>query len=208
MPGGVGFFLKSDEALDEPDLQGIFVPGAGAMGIRHPFSGPAEPDSVGLQLYQVNPRSRGALTLRSADPFAHPRLIANYYADPQDRAAIRGGVRVARRIFDQPAFAPYQTGEMDPGTGVQSDAEIDAWVARTACTIYHPVGTCRMGSDSDATAVVDGQLQVRGIDGLRVADASIMPRITSGNTHAPTLFIAQRCADFMRDANRPCSILT
>ncbi len=197
MPGGVGFFLKSDEALDEPDIQGIFVPGAGAMGLRHPFSGPTEPDSVGLQLYQVNPRSRGKLTLRSADPFAHPRLLANYYADPQDRAAIRGGLHVTRRIFEQPAFAGFLTGEMDPGPDVQSDAAIDAWVARTACTIYHPVGTCRMGTDADPGAVVNGQLEVRGIEALRVADASVMPRITSGNTNAPTLLIAQRCADFM-----------
>jgi choline dehydrogenase len=197
MPGGVGFFLRSDESLEEPDLQGVFVPGSGAMGVRHPFSPPPGPDAVGLMIYQLRPESRGALTLRSADPFAHPRMVANYFADPRDRAAVRGGVRVARKIFSQPAFAHISTGETAPGPQAQSDAAIDAWAAQTACTVYHPVGTCRMGVEADQGAVVDGELKVRGIAGLRVADASVMPRITSGNTNAPAMLIGQRCADFM-----------
>ena len=193
MPTGVGCVLRSEDGLEEPDLQGIFVPGTSGGKIRHPFARATEADSIGLLMYQLRPESRGKLSLRGDDPFAPPRIEANYFADPRDRAAIRGGVRVARRIFEQPAFSGISTGEVAPGPG----ADVDTWIGQTARTNFHPVGTCRMGPDNDLGAVVDARLRVRGVEGLRVADASIMPRLTSGNTNAPSMLIGQRCADFM-----------
>jgi choline dehydrogenase len=149
---------------------------------------------------QMRPESRGRITLRSADPAAAPVIQPNYLSDPRDRATLRAGARVLRTIFAHPAFDAVRGAETSPGAAVQSDAELDAWIARTADTMFHPVGTCRMGADNDIGAVVDAQLRVRGVAGLRVADASIMPRITSGNTNAPAMLIGHRCADFIAAA--------
>jgi choline dehydrogenase len=111
---------------------------------------------------------------------------------------MREGVRILRRVLSQPAFDPFRGAELSPGPDVETDAELDAFIARTADTVFHPVGTCAMGAATDRMAVLDERLQVRGIDGLRVADASAMPLMPSGNTHAPTMMIAERAADFLR----------
>ncbi len=200
-PLAAGFMLRSDHGLDEPDLQGHFLPGLTTATLRVPgLAGPAragEDHGFMANVTPMRPESRGSITLASADPMAAPVIRANYLSDSRDRETMRRGVAILRRIFAQRAFAPVRGPELQPGPDVQSDAELDAWIARTADTMFHPVGTCRMGPLTDLSAVVDGQLRVHGIEGLRVADASVMPRITSGNTNAPAILIGHRCADFM-----------
>ncbi len=200
-PLAAGFMLRSEPGLDEPDLQGHFLPGLTTGTLRVPgLAGPAragEGHGFMANVAQMRPHSRGTIVLRSADPLAAPAIRPNYLSDPRDIAVLRQGARILRQIFAQPAFDAVRGAELSPGAVVRSDADLDAWIARTADTVYHPVGTCRMGTDSDAGAVVGADLRVRGIEGLRVADASIMPRITSGNTNAPAMLIGHRCADFM-----------
>ena len=203
-PLAAGFLLRSDPALEEPDLQGHFLPGLTTATLRVPgLAGPAragEGHGFMANVTQLRPHSRGSVALRSADPLAAPAIRANYLADPRDRAVLRCGVRLLRDIFRQPAFAAVRGAELQPGAAVADDAALDAWIARTADTMFHPVGTCRMGSATDQGAVVDAQLRVRGVAGLRVADAAVMPRITSGNTNAPAILIGHRCADFIAGA--------
>jgi choline dehydrogenase len=200
-PLSAGFLLRSNPGLDEPDLQGHFLPGLTTGTLRVPGlappSRPGEAHGFMANVTQMRPESRGSIHLRSADPRDAPVIRPNYLSDPRDRAVLRRGARLLREIFAQSAFDDVRGVELSPGPAVQSDAEMDAWISRTADTMFHPVGTCRMGSDSDLTAVVDAQLRVRGVAGLRVADASVMPRITSGNTAAPSMLIGHRCADFI-----------
>ena len=200
-PLAAGFFLRSDPAQEEPDLQGHFLPGLTTATLRVPgLAGPAragEGHGFMANVTQLRPHSRGSVTLRSADPAAAPVIRPNYLSDPRDREVLRTGARLLRQVFAQPAFDGMRGPELAPGPLVQSDAELDAWIARTADTMFHPVGTCRMGTESDRSAVVDARLRVHGVPGLRVADASVMPRITSGNTNAPTMLIGHRCADFI-----------
>ncbi len=186
-----GGFLKSRPDLEVPDLQLHFV---NAMMTDH---GRKKADRHGFTLHvcQLRPASKGFIALKNTDPFTQPLIQPNYLAVESDRAALREGVRIARRIFAQPAFDAYRGPEMAPGAHVQSDAEIDAWVARSAETIYHPVGTAKMGSDD--MAVVDAQLRVRGVEGLRVVDASVMPTLIGGNTNAPTIMIAEKASDMI-----------
>ncbi len=145
-----------------------------------------------LHVCQLRPKSRGHISLRSADPLDDPRICANYLEHPDDLREMIAAVRLARRVLQAPAFNGINGGEVEPGPTVQSDDEIAADLRRRAETIYHPVGTCKMGAD--AMAVVDSNLRVRGIDGLRVADASIMPTLIGGNTNAPAMVIAERAA--------------
>jgi choline dehydrogenase len=200
-PLAAGLMVRSDPAMDEPDLQSHFLPGLTTATLRVPLlAGPLRgSDGHGFManISQMRPASRGQVWLASADPLAAPRIHPNYLADPGDRVALRRGVAILRRVFAQHAFDAYRGKELSPGADIRSDAELDAWIARTADTMHHAVGTCRMGGETDLGAVVDDRLRVRGIAGLRVADASVMPRITSGNTAAPSMFIGQRCADFI-----------
>jgi choline dehydrogenase len=200
-PLAAGFMLRSDPSLEEPDLQSHFLPGLTTATLRVPFlAGPMRHDDghgFMANVTQMRPESRGSVRLASADPLAAPRICPNYLTDPRDRAVLRRGVRLLREIFAQSAFDPYRGAELSPGLAVQSDAALDDWISHTADTVHHAVGTCRLGADHDAGAVVDERLRVRGIEKLRVADASVMPRITSGNTAAPSMLIGHRCADFM-----------
>lgn len=143
----------------------------------------------------LRPKSRGHLELASSDPLAKPRIYANYLSEPDDLKLLVECVRISRDIFKQSALAPYAGDEYLPGIDVNSTPEIETFIRRKAETIYHPVGTCKMGQD--AGAVVDAQLRVRGIDGLRVIDASIMPTLVSGNTNAPTVMIAEKASDLI-----------
>jgi choline dehydrogenase len=199
-----GAQLRSDSALDTPDLKCSFMPGLSSAAMRIPFIGMQAPPDRGhgffANVFQMRPESRGALTLASADPRAHPRINPNYLSSANDRLVLRRGVDLLREIFRQPAFDRFRGAELSPGADTTSDAALEAWMRRTADTVYHPVGTCRMGPDHDALAVLDAKLQVRGVAGLRVADASVMPAITSCNTAAPTIMIAERCAEFMAAA--------
>jgi choline dehydrogenase len=189
-----GAFLRSRADLDRPDLQVHVV-----LAIMQDHGKvQVEKDGFTFHVCQLRPQSRGRVGLSSADPLADPAIFANYLSAEEDRRALREGVRMMREIAAQPALTPYRGAEFAPGEAVQTDAEIDAWIRRTGETIYHPVGTCRMGADGDPLAVVDAQLRVQGLTGLRVVDASVMPTLVGGNTNAPTIMIAEKAADMIR----------
>ena len=152
-----------------------------------------------LHVCALQPRSRGTLRLRDASPHSAPRIDPQFLSDPEDLQTLLRGVRRAREILAQPALAAHGQ-EWARSAQAQSDAELERWIRGNADTIYHPVGTCRMGRD--ALAVVDARLRVHGVPGLRVVDASVMPRIVSGNTNAPTVMLAERAAAFMREDAR------
>lgn len=141
------------------------------------------------------PRSRGRLTLASADPFAPPLIDPNLLADPADVEPLLRGLRLVRKIFAAPAFAAYRAQESAPGPAAQSDEALIEYIRAQAYTVHHPVSTCRMGTDP--MAVVDPQLRVVGLEGLRVADASVFPRIIGGNTNAAVVMIAEKAADLI-----------
>jgi choline dehydrogenase len=187
-----GGFIRSRSGIDFPDLQLTFMP----LAIQ-----PGTVKDTGTHSYQVHidlmrPRSLGRVKLRSADPTAPPSLLFNYLKDPQDRQDLRTSVRLTREILAQPALAPFRGEELSPGTNIQTDAEIDAFIRKGVETCYHPVGTCRMGTGPES--VVDEQCRVKGLQGLRVVDASVMPAIVSGNTNAPTIMIAEKASDLIR----------
>jgi len=189
-----GAFLRSRPDLDRPDLQVHTV-----LAIMQDHGKVAvSKDGFTFHVCQLRPESRGRVGLKSADPMDDPAIFANYLDREEDRRAIREGVRMMRKVAEQPALRPYITAEYAPGAGVQTDAEIDAWVKQTAETIYHPVGTCRMGVAGDPMAVVDAECRVQGLKGLRVIDASVMPTLVGGNTNAPTIMIAEKISDVIR----------
>jgi len=189
-----GAFIPSREGLDHPDIQIHAV----LAIMRDHGKVKATEDGFSLHLCQLRPESRGRIGLQSSDPTADPLIEAGYLATAEDRRVLREAVKIGREVAAQAALDPYRDAELAPGPAVQSEAEIDAWVRETAETIYHPVGTCRMGAPDDALAVVDPSLRVRGIAGLRVVDASVMPSLVSGNTNAPTIMIAEKAADLIR----------
>ncbi len=189
-----GAFLKSRPDLDRPDLQVHTV--AAIMQDHGKVAVPK--DGFTFHICQLRPESRGRVGLRSANPSDDPAIFANYLATEEDRRALREGVRMMRKVAAQSALDPYRTQELFPGKDVETDEQIDAWIRKHAETIYHPVGTCKMGADGDEMAVVDGELKVRGIEGLRVVDASVMPTLVGGNTNAPTIMIAEKISDIIR----------
>ena len=155
-------------------------------------------DGYSLHVCNLRPKSRGEICLASADPLAPPVIHANYLTHPDDMEHMVNGFKLARRILAAPAFAPYRVDEIVPGAAIASDDEIRQFIRNNAETIYHPVSTCKMGSDP--LAVVDARLCVHGIDGLRVVDASIMTNLIGGNTNAPTVMIAEKAADMIKAA--------
>jgi len=183
-----GGFIRADPAAASPDIQAQILlfsgesPAAGA----HPFSG------CTIVCALMRPESRGHLRITSADPFAAPDIQPNYLAEQKDRDVIVAGLKAVRRIMAQPAIQPFITEEYEPGPDCVSDSEILDYIRERGRTSFHPTSTCRMGIDD--TAVVDERLRVRGIQGLRVCDASIMPALVSGNTNAPTIMIAEKGA--------------
>ena len=195
--GTSGAFFKSNPRLATPDIQIHFLPfSTDKMGEKlHAFSG------FTASVCQLRPESRGSLRIRSADPAAPPEIRINYLASETDRAAFIEGVKVLRKILAAPALKPYVVEEVYPGSKVVSDEDILAFCRQTGSTVYHPTSTCRMGNDP--LAVVDQRLRVRGIEGLRVVDASVMPDLMSGNTNAPTIMIAEKASDMiLEDAGR------
>jgi choline dehydrogenase len=191
-PSQLGAFTKSDPTLDRANLQYHIQP----LSLDK-FGDPLHPfPAFTISVTNVQPTSRGSLTLKSADPAMAPAIRPNYLSTPEDRRVAADSIRVTRRIVAQPALRPYSPVEYLPGPQVRDDDE--AALVKAAgdigTTIFHPVGTARMGRADDARAVVDARLRVIGIDGLRVIDASVMPSITSGNTNSPTMMIAEKGA--------------
>jgi choline dehydrogenase len=185
-----GGFFKSQPDEPLPDLQMHFVPLPNAY---HALElGRLFKYAYTVMICHLRPRSRGSVGLASADPLAPPRIDPNYGAEPGDLDKLVAGIRKAREILAQPAFAPHRGEELEPGAEKQGDEALRAWVKGNAETVYHHVGTCKMGVD--AMAVVDPRLRVHGVTGLRVVDASIMPTLVGGNTNAPTTMIGEKAA--------------
>jgi choline dehydrogenase/4-pyridoxate dehydrogenase len=202
VPAGLVGFVKSEPVLAVPDLQMLLgAAPAGAWPYFEPFR-KSFADAFSIRAVLLHPESRGRLEIASADPAAAPRIFQNFLSVDRDWNALRASVRMIREIGRQPSLAQYIARETAPGASLGSDADIDAFIRGTAATIYHPAGTCRMGDDSDPMAVVDQQLRVRGVSGLRVVDASVMPDLTSGNINSPVIMIAERAADLIRGRAR------
>jgi choline dehydrogenase-like flavoprotein len=184
-------FLRTDPSLEKPDVQFVFQP-AKRLTTKIPF-----PIGHGYAISPVAlyPKARGTLRLASADPGAAPLIDPKLLSEPGEIDSLVRAIKIARKVFASEAFAQYGGIEVAPGPEVQTDDEIDAYIRQTGYTVHHPVGTCRMGSDKDA--VVDPELRFNGIAGLRIADASVMPKIIGGNTNAPCVMIAERAADFI-----------
>jgi choline dehydrogenase len=189
--GTSGAFFKTNPRLSTPDIQIHFIPfSTDKMGENlHPYSG------FTASVCQLRPESRGSLRIRSADPAVPPEIRINYLATDTDRTAFIDGIRILRRILAAPALKPYCVDEVHPGPKVTSDDDVLEFCRQTGSTVYHPTSTCRMGNDS--LAVVDQRLKVRGIEALRVVDASVMPDLMSGNTNAPTIMIAEKASDMI-----------
>jgi len=192
-PSQLGAFTRSRPELPYPNIQYHVQPlSLDAFGERlHGF------DAFTASVCNLNPTSRGWVHIRSPKAEDPPRIAPNYLATPEDRQVAADSLRVTRRICAQPALAPYQPEEWKPGAVYQSDEQLARLAGDIASTIFHPVGTARMGRDGDPMAVLDAQCRLRGVRGLRVADAGAMPSITSGNTNSPTLMLAEKAADWI-----------
>lgn len=194
----VVIFTRSSPDVERPDIQfhmqplSADKPGEGA----HPFS------AFTASVCQLRPHSRGHIEIKSNDPLEYPAIHANYLSDERDHPVVIGGVKVARRITEAPSMKPHIVSEYVPGAQFQTDEELLDAARRYSQSIYHPAGTCKMGTDDDPTAVVDPRLKVHGVDGLRVVDCSIMPELVSGNTNAPTIMIAEKASDMILADNR------
>ena len=188
-----GAFLKSRPDLDRPDLQVHCV----LAVMQNHGKTQVEKDGFTFHVCQLRPESRGRVGLKSADPFEDPAIFANYLSAEEDRRALREGAKMMRQVAAQAALDEFRTEELFPGKDVQTDEELDAWIRANSETIYHPVGTCRMGPVGDPMAVVDAELRVQGLRGLRVIDASVMPNLIGGNTNAPTIMIAEKASDLI-----------
>jgi choline dehydrogenase len=192
----VCIFARSSPAFDRPDLQYHVQP----WSADSPGEGTHRFSAFTLSTCQLRPESRGRIALTSPEPAAHPAIQPNYLSTPADQRSVIEALKLTRRLVATEALKPYVAAEYLPGPAVQSEAEMLEAAQRIAQTIYHPTGTCKMGSDP--AAVVDARLSVHGVLGLRVVDASIMPNITSGNTNAPTIMIAEKASDMiLEDAN-------
>ena len=198
IPAAAVGLVRSQPEASLPDAQ--FILAAGPMNAGpylEPFVKPYT-DAFGIKGVMLQPESRGTVGLGSADP-AQPAVIRqNFLSTEGDRRTLRAMVRRMREIGAQAPLAPFIAEELAPGAGQTSDGEIDAFVRRTAITLHHPVGTCKMGADDDADAVLDGRMRVRGVEGLRIVDGSALPRVTRGPTNAPILMMAEKIADDLR----------
>jgi choline dehydrogenase/4-pyridoxate dehydrogenase len=196
LPGGIMAFLKSRPDAALPDIQLLFN---AAPMTAHPYFAPfrrAYADGFACRAVLLRPESRGELKLTSPDPAVAPRIRQSFLATETDRKTLRDGVRMVRAIAAQPAMREFIDREIAPGS--DADADIDALIRATGITVHHPAGTCKMGPATDPLAVVDASLRVRGVDDLRVVDASVMPDLVGGNINAPVIMIAEKAADLIR----------
>jgi choline dehydrogenase/4-pyridoxate dehydrogenase len=198
MSGPVMAFIRTRPELAVPDLQFLmrFIPPESAPwfpGFRK------EPrDAFMCRPVLLHPESRGEIRLRSSNPRDQVRIFQNFLDAENDRKTLRDGIRLVREIATQKALDPFRDDEIAPGPSVQTDEEIDAYVRETGWTAHHPLGSCKMGTDSDPMAVVDTELRVRGVEGLRVVDASVIPDMVGGNINAPVIMIAEKASDHIR----------
>jgi choline dehydrogenase len=193
-----GAFARSDARLDRPDLQLNFINWAGRNGTRvraHPFPG------FSVDVVHLRPEARGSVRLKSPDPLMPPAIRCNFLRTTEDVRALTAGVRLARKIAQQPALSGYVAEEILPGPDVETDTDLEAAIRRSGASNLHPVGTCRMGGDD--AAVLDPRLRVRGIRRLRVADASIMPSVPAGNINAPSIMIGEKASAMILEDARP-----
>lgn len=195
-PSQLGIFTRSDPRLDTPDLEYHVQPlSTDRLGEPlHPFP------AVTASVCHLRPQSRGSVHARSADPSAPAEIRPNYLSDPEDREVALKAIRLTRRLMKAQALKPYEPQELLPGPDIEDDETLLARIGDIATTIFHPVGTARMGQDTDA--VVDERLRVHGLGSLRVVDASVMPTIVSGNTAAPVMMIAEKAADMILEDAR------
>jgi choline dehydrogenase len=198
----IAAFCKSRPDLAGPDIQFHILPATMDLDKLVNEQKMELEDAPGLTIApcQLRPESRGHVRIKSANPSVYPAIFANYLADPLDQEVAVAGLKWGRKIGEASALAPYIDSEMNPGGAFQTDEQLLAYARLSGSTIYHPVGTCQMGQG--VMAVVDAQLRVRGVEGLRVVDASVMPRLVSGNTNAPTIMIAEKASDMIREAAR------
>ena len=189
-----GGFIRSSMATFGPDIQFHFLPAIlEEHGKKFVYG-----YGFGLHVCCLYPKSRGSISLQSSHPSDPPLIDPRYLSDSDDLQVMLDGIKVARKLLSAPSFAQFEGVELAPGENADSDDALIEFLKQSAETIYHPVGTCKIGADNDPMAVVDSQLKVKGIQGLRVVDASVMPSLIGGNTNAPTIMIAERAADFIR----------
>jgi choline dehydrogenase len=193
----VVIFTRTSKSSARPDIQFHFQP----LSADSPGEGTHKFSAFTSSVCQLRPSSSGYVRINSKDPLAYPSIQPNYLSTTQDCELVIEAMKVSRRIASMPALKAHITSEFDPGPDVVTDQQLLEHARNTATTIYHPSCTCKMGPASDPLAVVDAQLRVHGIEGLRIADASIMPNITSGNTNAPSIMIGEKCADMMHETN-------
>jgi choline dehydrogenase len=184
-------FIRSRAGVEYPDLQIHFLP----IAVRYDGQTAAEGHGFQAHIGPMRSPSRGAVTLTSSDPKSDPRIFFNYMSHEQDWADFRQGIRLVRDIFAQDAFKPFYSHEIQPGDAAQSDEMLDDFIRDHAESAYHPCGTCKMGAKEDPMSVVDPETRVIGVDGLRVADSSIFPRITNGNLNAPSILVGEKASD-------------
>ncbi len=192
-------FIRSRAGVEYPDIQYHFLP----MAVRYDGTAPAEGHGFQAHTGPMRSPSRGEITLKSADPSEAPRIFFNYMSTEQDWQDFRTCIRLTREIFGQDAFADHVKHEIQPGNALQSDDEIDSFIRDHAESAYHPCGTCRIGRADDLNAVVDPELRVIGVDGLRVADSSVFPRITNGNLNAPSIMVGEKASDHILGRQLP-----
>ena len=184
-------FIRSKPGIKYPDIQYHFLP----IAVRYDGKAAAEGHGFQAHVGPMRSTSRGAVSLRSGDPADAPKIVFNYMSQDRDWEEFRNCIRLTREIFAQEAFKPFVKGEIQPGADVQTDDELDAFIRDHAESAYHPCGTCRMGRADDPDAVVDPQGRVIGVEGLRVADSSIFPRITNGNLNGPSIMVGEKMSD-------------
>jgi len=190
-----GGFVRGNEEVAYPNLMFHFLP----VAIRYDGTSPNQGHGYQVHIGPMNSTARGSIKLKSADPRVHPALRFNYLSTPEDRREWVEAIRVARNILQQPAFDPYNGGEISPGDKVKTDEEILDWVRRDGETAYHPSCTCKMGTDAMSVVHPD-TMQVHGLEGLYVVDASVMPYVTNANIYSPTMMIAEKAADLLKGA--------